>query len=513
MANLRFPVKYDKNGKPIAYESMDSDAPARVAANTMMIVDGLSRVFGEVGKLYPRGKVSFMNALIGNGGQSPVEIGISSVMGMGGALTSIATGFQAMANLKFPIAWDKDGKPTAYAEVKDLSAAAQRVADNTRLIVTSLSSTFAEIGAGKTSSWWQGDTDYEKGVEVVSGLGTPLKNLAEGVANMADMKFATGYDKEGKATGWINLAAMKPEDLKNKIGKNTQTLIEALTDVFTTIGGGKSKTSSWWQGSTAFEKGIEVVTMIAEPYKKLASVVKELVAFKGIDSVKIKMDLENLLAGFTTIGGSSDPESMRVAAALAVAVGETYAKMGKAIPNIASAKMDPTSGSIFSKLLFGQVDPGQAAVGYHNQMKMQLALASSYSKAGENFPKIQGAINGLDITKLTESRKMFEALAVLSKGGSPGDILAQMGASLEDAMKNLAEILEKFKTTVKESSDTNKDLATAVTKTTAGTTTPASPGAKTGAAPKIEFPSVMKVTLDQTSINALKKSGMGGGGS
>ena len=516
MANLRFPVKYDKNGKPIAYESMDSDAPARVAANTMMIVDGLSRVFGEVGKMYPRGKVSFMNALIGNGGQSPVEIGISSVMGMGGALTSIATGFQAMANLKFPIAWDKDGKPTAYAEVKDLSAAAQRVADNTRLIVTSLSSTFAEIGAGKTSSWWQGDTDYEKGVDVVSGLGTPLKNLAEGVANMADMKFATGYDKDGKATGWINLSAMTPEDLKNKIGKNTQTLIEALTDVFTTIGGGKSKTSSWWQGSTAFEKGIEVVNMIAEPYKKLASVVKELVAFKGIDSVKIKMDLENLLAGFTTIGGTSDAESMKVAAALAMAVGDTYYKMGKSIPNIASAKMDPTSGNIFTKLLFGQVDPGQAALGYNNQMKMQFALAATYSKAGENFPKIQGAINSLDLTKLTESRKMFEALAVLSKGGNPGDILAQMGTSLEEAMKKLAQILETFKTTVKESNDSQggilKEVGNAVTgvkNAITGGGGGTKPGAKETPA---ALPSKFTVDISAASIAALKKgSGLGGG--
>ena len=506
MANLKFPVKYDKNGKPIAYESMDSDAPARVAANTMMIVDGLSRVFGEVGAKYPKGKVSFMNALIGNGGQSAVEVGISSVMGMGGALTSIATGFQAMANLKFPVKYDKNGKPIAYAKVGDLGAAAQRVSDNIKLIVTSLSGTFAEVGAGKTSSWWEGATNYEKGVEVVSGLGTPLKNLAEGVANMADMKFATGYDKDGKATGWINLADMKPEDLKDKIGKNTQILIEALTDVFTTIGGGKSKTSSWWQGSTAFEKGIKVVTMIAEPYKKLAETVKSLSSFKDLDSIKVKGDLENLLAGFTKIGESTKPQTMKLARLLAMAVGDTYEQMGKAIPAIssASAKVNLAGGELMTKLLFGQVDAGKAALGYHNQMKMQHALAATYGKAGENFPKIQGAINNLDLTKLTESRKMFEALGVLSKGGSPGDILAQMGESLEDALVNLAEMLEKFRSTVQEGNEQNTGVIEKMGNAVFGSG--GKSGGSSSSAP-VQFPDSMTVTIDSGQWATLSKGG------
>ena len=501
MANLRFPVKYDKNGKPIAFESMDSDAPARVAANTAIIVDALGMTFGAIGKKYPRAKKGFIDALITGKGESAVEVGIASVSGMGSALTGIATGFQAMANLRFPIAWDADGKPTAYAEVGDLEEAAQRVADNTKLIVTSLSGTFAEIGAGKTSSWWQGATDFEKGVDVVAGLGTPLKNLAEGVINMADMKFPTGYDKDGKATGWINLSAMNPDDIKAKIGTNTQKLIEALTDVFTTIGGGKSKTSSWWQGATAFEKGIKVVTMIAEPYKKLAETVKSLSSFKDLDSIKVKGDLENLLAGFTKIGESTDPQTMNLAKLLAIAVGDTYEQMGKAIPAIssASAKVNLAGGELMSKLLFGQVDPGAAALGYYNQMNMQKALALSYGKAGENFPKIQGAINGLDITKLTESRKMFEALAVLSKGGSPGDILAKMGQSLEEAMQKLADILQEFKQTVEDQNDGD-----------GGGTNPVGDGGGGGdnknnpKAPAVKFPDKMLVTLDQASISAIK---------
>jgi hypothetical protein len=622
MANLRFPVKYDKNGKPIEFESMNSDAPAKVAANTATIVNALGMAFGAIGKEYPRAKKGFIDALITGKGESAVEVGIASVSGMGSALTGIALGFQAMANLRFPIAWDADGKPTAYAEVGDLEEAAQRVADNTKLIVTSLSGTFAEIGAGKTSSWWQGATDFEKGVDVVTGLGTPLKNLAEGVINMADMKFPTAYDKDGKATAWINLSAMNPEDLKDKISTNTQTLIEALTDTFTAIGGGEKKTSSWWQGATSFEKGIKVVNMIADPYKKLTTTINDVLGFidkkidvtklgtivqglfstitdvgdldnkkfwwgtgrmsaitdpykkltktindvlsfidkkidvtklgtivQGlfkpiigvgaldntlywygtgrmkttgesyerfagniqnsaprileVDAVKFKENILQLFSAFTTIGGSADPALLNAAKLLAHAVGNTFVKMASSLPAIvgAASKFDPAKGGMIAKLLFGKVDTGNAMNGYNAQTKMQLALATTYGKAGENFPKISSAINALDITKLTESRKMFEALAVLSKGGEPGDILAQMGQSLEEAMQKLADILQEFRTVV-ENQNENENPGPGGGPLGFAKNLLNGPDPKT---PAIKFPDKMLVTLDQASIQAIKK--------
>jgi len=45
---------------------------------------------------------------------------------------------------------------------------------------------------------------------------------------------------------------------------------------------------------------------------------------------------------------------------------------------------------------------------------------------------------------------MFEALAALSQGGEPADILAEMGESLEQALQNLADMLGEFKSSVGE---------------------------------------------------------------
>ena len=169
-----------------------------------------------------------------------------------------------------------------------------------------------------------------------------------------------------------------------------------------------------------------------------------------------------------------------------------------------------------AQLLFGKVDTGNAMNGYNAQTKMQLALATTYGKAGENFPKISSAINALDITKLTESRKMFEALAVLSKGGAPGDILAAMGTSLEDALKNLAEMLDKFKTTVSEGNEAQggilKEVGNAVTgvkNAVMGTDTKTKPGAKETPA---KLPTKMTVDISPESIAALKKGSSLGGG-
>ena len=81
---------------------------------------------------------------------------------------------------------------------------------------------------------------------------------------------------------------------------------------------------------------------------------------------------------------------------------------------------------------------------------MWKAIGSAMVKTKESMPGITSAVNEMDMDKLVESRKMFEALAVLGEGGDPGDILAAMGESLEEALNNLANLLTEFKGTVEE---------------------------------------------------------------
>jgi len=579
MANLKFPVAYDKDGKPTKFESMDSDAPQRVAANAAMITSVLATVFGDIGTKYPGGKKSLMEAIFGGGKSNPVADGISAVMGMGSALTGIASGFQAMANLNFPTAWDKDGKPTAF-ETVDIKGAAVKVADNTKLIVHALSGTFADIGANQDagSSWWGGKSTIQKGIDIVMGIGTPLKNLAQGVSDMANLKFANSWDKDGKAIGWTDLGSMTPKALKQKVGKNTQLLIQALTDTFIAIGGGKSKESSWWQGDTAFEKGISIVNLIGEPYKKLAEAIKPIFEFidKPFDGMKLRciitdivsaisdafyysgtsktfysgiarvkkageiikglysdikdvippllgfnteevsMKLKDLTSAFTRIGDSSDPLVLRAAAVLSATIGKTYGQMADAFPVISGSinKLSEDKANTLTGVLFGNHDKGTTTQSYTAATKMQMALAATYGKAGENFPKISESINAMDLSKLQESRKMFEALAVLSEGGEPADILAAMGDSLEAAMQRLADMLQEFKGSVEENTTGSANGQSNMEKIL-DKFNPLSNGnsGNSGNSPSIKFPSKMIVTLDSQSVSAIKSSNNFGGGS
>lgn len=488
MANLKFPIKYDKEGNPIEFETMASDAPQKVAINAGIITSVLGNVFGEIGKKYPGGKKSLMESIFGGGKPSPVADGISSVMGMGDALTGIAKGFQSMANLNFPVEWDKDGKPTKFENI-DINGSLPKVLANTWMIVTGLSGVFAQIGSNPDaqSPGWFGRSTIQKGIDIVMGIGTPLINLAKGVEQMANLKFPTGFDKDGKATGYTSIG--DPKNLMQKLTANTQMLIQALVETFTIIGKeeGTNDGGFWWWEKSSFEKGVQIVKAIAEPYEKLGKGIKNVVDIVGkLDSKAFAGKVTDIIKVFTTIGSTSDLAAFYAASHLANVLGSTYEKLGKAIPAIAGAKIDEKSAKAYQSLIFGKVDEGKAIEGYYAQSKAHMSMGWSVSKAGENFPKIQNAINSLDLTKLTESRKMFEALAVLSKGGNADDILKKLGDSLEEAMKKLAEMIQDLAKVINEQGTNPSTPAPGGNTTPTGNTTPA---------PAIKFPDTMKVTV------------------
>lgn len=413
MANLKFPTGFDNNGKPTGYETITGKTFEAVLKNTIKMVGALAVPFAMIGKggeliLEDGTKVDLgkpaagglMGFLTGGG---DVQKGIKAVMNMGSALSNIAGGVQDMALLKFPTEFDKDGKPTKYINF-DENAAAQ-VTANTEKLVEALSGTFAKIGGGENAqtSWWGGKSTIEKGIEIVAGIGEPLLNLAKGVEAMANLKFPI-YDKNGKITGYTAISDV--DSLEQKVGDNTRKLIQALTNTITTIGkDNPDATSSWWQGSKPFEDGIEIISMIGEPYKILGESVKEIIDIvSDLDSAAFATKIKDIVGVFTAGGVMSSEESnIKDRIDLVTATGLTYDKLGKAM-----------------------------------------------TLTKESMPGITSSINEMDLEKLVESRKMFEALAVLGEGGEPADILAQMGESLEEALENLASLLAEFKGSVEE---------------------------------------------------------------
>ena len=539
----------------------EADLPG-LKTNVRIIVSGLADTFAEVGKKYPGGGSSLLSALTGNtSGQSVVAMGISAVGGMGKALTGIAKGVQAMANLKFPTGFDKDGNPTGY-ETIDIGTVVPGLIKNTQLLVAGLSSVFSEVGksdAAQGSSWFSSST-YEKGINVVKQMGTPLYNLANGVQAMANLKFPTGYDKDGNPTGYKSIGNV--DGLVKKLAKNTKALIIGLAGVFEEVGKSGVGQDGGWFSSSNFEKGVEIAMQLGEPYTTLSSVVDDVVKItsKITDAQDVKEKVTAIISAITDTGGQDmgiinakknliatiggtykklgtaipaivssiasftvdkaksfasifggespaelfetktkflkgltasylrmavaiplivgsintvsaeqldeftavyggrmdvDTEVLNSRSNLFLAVGSGYEKMGKGAKSISSAvnATNIKTLEIFKNMFVGRVSMLRPVAGYEAQTELWNAIGVSMKTTGGSFPSIAGAINSMDLAKLTEARTMFEALAVLSKGGDPSDILAEMGESLEVAMQRLADILQEFQSSVQANTD------------------------------------------------------------
>ena len=535
----------------------DADLPA-LSGNVRLIVSGLADTFAEVGTKYPGGGSSFLSMLTGNtSGQSVVAQGILAVSGMGKALTGIAKGVQAMALLKFPTGFDKDGNPTGFESI-DLTSAVPNLIANTRLIVTGLSQAFAEVGESDAAQGggWFSKSPYEKGVKVVKLMGEPLARLAEGVQAMANLKFPKGFDKDGNATGYESIGTVG--SLVKKLKKNTKAMIIGLASTFEEVGKSGVGQDGGWFSASSFEKGVRITNQLGEPYQNLAGAVEDVAKItKGVaDATEVREKVTAMIDAITG-GPEANPMFMTMKKSLIVAIGNAYTKLGTAIPAIVQAISTFTvdKAKAFSSIFGGestpetfvpkqmmlmtlsksymrmamaipmivasintvqaeQLDAFTAVYGGKMEMVEQedlktrarlfMAAGMSYEKIGNAAPQISSAvnaievekaelfrgmfigkvglfklkgyqaqtelwnaigmnmmtastamptmaagINAMDLEKLTETRQMFEALATLAGGGDgPDDILAKMGESLETALQNLTEMIETFRTTV-----------------------------------------------------------------
>lgn len=194
------------------FQALDIDYNT-LPQNIADVTGVLAKAFAEIGQEYGGGGPSLKSLMFGDySGSSVVYQGISSVSGMGRALTGIAMGVQAMADLRFPTKWDKDGNPI---EFRTLDAGDfEKLRDNTKLIVKGLSDTFAEVGKSKAAegSTWFSSSDYEKGIKVVKKMGDPLVTIAEFVKTFTDK----GID----------------DDMIASVGDKTKAIIQGLTSAF-----------------------------------------------------------------------------------------------------------------------------------------------------------------------------------------------------------------------------------------------------------------------------------------
>ena len=446
MADLRFPIY--KGVKIVGYNTITSDTFGKLNTNINLIVDSLSRTFGELGVKYPGGRKNLMNRIFGGGAQSPVADGIAAVMGMGEVLTDIAGGVQSMADLKFPIY--KGTKVIGYQSLNQDTFG--KVNDNIKLIVDSLSSVFGEIGLqypGGQKSFTQmifggGGNPVTDGIGAVQGMGSAISEIAKGVQAFADLKIP--IYQNGKIVGYESLGA----DSMKKVTDNIRSLVIALTGTMGEIGNNPDAQNDWgWFGSSKIEDGVEIVQSFADPIKKIAEAAKIFME-TNVDPAALNTKIQGIISGMTGALSSA---------------GENADEQGKfvlVLGNVAD-KM---------KIIASNIDPW-------------VKFVDNFKKYVDDMGRLKDTLNSFDKVNLKFTSDMFQGLAYLSGYKGAGSI-NQMSAALNESIKQLTLMIEEFKKSTAapvESSPVTPSPAMAAADAKAGTAkpgVPAAPPAKAG---------------------------------
>ena len=198
------------------------------------LLNTLADSFAKIGKEHGGA------GLFGLGGGAVYQ-GIQSVMGMGNALSSIAYGMSKMAKLQFP-SYNPDG---SVKEIITLDGAAMvSITNNVAMMVETLSGAFAAVGKkygkGEQSIWEAiksaGTKDpVTAGISMVQGLGNAIGGIANGMKDMASLKFNV-YGDPNNPTKVTKIIDLTQGNALKKVGENIMNLVKVLVDGFAGVG-------------------------------------------------------------------------------------------------------------------------------------------------------------------------------------------------------------------------------------------------------------------------------------
>lgn len=377
----------------------------------------LASAFGAIGTKFPGGR-NFLS-MIGLGSQSAVADGIDAVLGMGNALSSIAQGTQAMANLRFPIY--QGTKIVGYNTLD--SGVFEKVRANATMLTNGLADIFGEIGLKYPggSSWFSGlgvgQSTVADGIDAVQGMGNAIAEIAKGVQSMADLKFP--IYQGSRIVGYNTLDAT----MFAKVKTNIQNLVSGISGIFGAIGKSPDAENPWWFGKSNIEKGISLVEDFADPLNKLVNAAKT-VTSNAIDPVALKAKITGIIDAFTS----------------------AYAEAGK--NKTIDMEMVTMTGNLASNIK----NIVQNANGFSR-------FVDSYGRYVNHFVRFKDAVNQFDRENLKLTNDIFNGLTYLAK---TDNAIEEMGEQLTGAIKKLADMIQEAKTTIQSSGESSTGAIAAV---------------------------------------------------
>ena len=212
-AALKIPLGWDRKGRPVAYRPFK---PGDFTSAAQNISDILLTLGLAISASYNGGVIS-----LNNGAELKIVKGLSDIVdpdelkeiieayaSMGDLISNIAAGIQAYANLSVP-RYGSNGKITSATPMKgeDMVTAGENIVKILMAVLIggedSKNVEFKNIKTGIIGAYnLLQDNDLEEDIsdiiESLASTGELISNISTGIADYADLKIATRWDKEGK---------------------------------------------------------------------------------------------------------------------------------------------------------------------------------------------------------------------------------------------------------------------------------------------------------------------------
>ena len=226
-ADLKAPIEWNNEGKPIKFEKLKKGFEIDAANNVSTIINCL---FDALIGIHNANPDLFKGSLF-NSNNTPVNRVIRSASELGKNLSSLAQGIQAWANMTIPLEWNDSGAPIKFRQMKleEASAAAQNVSS----IITTLFDSLTEVYNANPLMFKGKNNPANIVVDAAKELGKMTAGLAKGIQQMAVMTFVSEYDsKTGKPLKTIRVGNNEVLQAGINTGTIITTLFTALNDIY-----------------------------------------------------------------------------------------------------------------------------------------------------------------------------------------------------------------------------------------------------------------------------------------
>ena len=231
-AALKIPLGWDRKGRPVAYRPFE---PGNFTSAAQNISDILLTLGLAISASYNGGVIS-----LNNGAELKIVKGLSDIVdpdelkeiieayaSMGDLISNIAAGIQAYANLSVP-RYGSNGKITSATPMKgeDMETAGENIVKILMAVLIggedskNIESKNIEkgiIGAYNLLKDYNLEDDISDIIESLASSGELISNISTGIADYADLKIATRWDKEGKPIKYRQLKEKDFEAAANNI--------------------------------------------------------------------------------------------------------------------------------------------------------------------------------------------------------------------------------------------------------------------------------------------------------